>query len=99
MLLHSMRMSEENVNPKKEGILLGRDPETMWGALCQVREAGGRRMPATRRQMRLVRQLDIAPTNYSAVVGSITLRTAATEFAGNPPCVACSRTMASFGAM
>lgn len=49
--------------------------------------------------LRLVRRLDIAPASYSAVVGSITLRTAATEFAGNPPCVACSRTMASFGAM
>ena len=37
--------------------------------------------------------------DYSLVVGSITERTWATEFAGNPPCLACSRTVASSGAM
>lgn len=37
--------------------------------------------------------------NYSAVVGSIIVTTSLTEFAGKPPCFACSRTISSFGAM
>src|SRR5579885_3081492 len=37
--------------------------------------------------------------HHSAVVGSITVFTSATRFAGNPPWRACSRTMLSFGAM
>jgi hypothetical protein len=35
----------------------------------------------------------------SAVVGSMIVFTAETRFAGNPPIRACSRTIASFGAM
>jgi len=38
-------------------------------------------------------------TNYSAVVGSIIVETLLTEFAGKPPCLACSRTISSFGAL
>lgn len=41
----------------------------------------------------------VAYTVFSAVVGSITARTSDTLFAGNPPFFACSRTIASFGAM
>ena len=37
--------------------------------------------------------------NYSAVVGSIMETTSLIEFAGNPPFIACSRTISSFGAM
>ena len=41
-----------------------------------------------------------SPRNfYSAVVGSITAVTSSTEFAGNPPSRACSRTISAFGAM
>lgn len=36
---------------------------------------------------------------YSAVTGSITEETLLTEFAGKPPCFACSRTISSFGAL
>jgi hypothetical protein len=39
------------------------------------------------------------PVRYSAVVGSIMLRTSETRFAGNPPIWACFRTVASSGAM
>ncbi len=39
------------------------------------------------------------PPSYSAVVGSITERTAETQFAGNPPISACLRTACSSGAM
>ena len=39
------------------------------------------------------------PPHPSAVVGSITLLTSDTLFAGKPPCAACSRTIASLGAM
>ena len=39
-----------------------------------------------------------APPGYSAVVGSITVRISETRSAGKPPCFACSRTIASFGA-
>jgi len=37
--------------------------------------------------------------NYSEVVGSIIEVTRFTEFAGKPPCLACSRTISSLGAM
>ena len=36
---------------------------------------------------------------YSEVVGSIIEVTRFTEFAGKPPCFACSRTISSLGAM
>ena len=36
---------------------------------------------------------------YSEVVGSIIFLTSETRLAGNPPCLACSRTIFSFGAM
>lgn len=39
------------------------------------------------------------PRGYSAVVGSIRVRTSDTLLAGKPPWRACSRTMASSGAM
>ena len=41
----------------------------------------------------------VVKANYSAVVGSMIVVTELTEFAGNPPCFACSRTISSFGAM
>ena len=37
--------------------------------------------------------------DYSAVVGSMIDLTSDTLFAGKPPCLACSRTIASFGAL
>ncbi len=37
--------------------------------------------------------------NYSAVTGSIIVATSLTEFAGNPPCLVCSRIISSFGAL
>jgi hypothetical protein len=40
-----------------------------------------------------------SPGCYSAVVGSITVRTSETRFAGNPPIWACFLTVASSGAM
>lgn len=36
---------------------------------------------------------------YSAVVGSMMVETRLTTLAGNPPWAACSRTIASFGAL
>jgi hypothetical protein len=41
----------------------------------------------------------VEATAHSAVVGSMMALTSDTRFAGNPPCLACSRTIASFGAM
>ena len=35
----------------------------------------------------------------SAVVGSMMVLISCTESAGNPPCLACSRTISAFGAM
>lgn len=37
--------------------------------------------------------------NYSAVTGSMMVETLLTELAGNPPCLACSRTISSLGAL
>lgn len=41
----------------------------------------------------------VAGSVYSAVVGSITVITSLTEFAGKPPCFACSLTISSLGAI
>ena len=45
--------------------------------------------------------LSLKPLGYtfSAVVGSITESMRDTRLAGKPPCLACSRTISSFGAM
>ena len=41
----------------------------------------------------------IATYFYSAVVGAIITDTLLIELAGNPPCLACSRTISSLGAL
>src|SRR6185437_10023879 len=43
--------------------------------------------------------LDCCCAPHSAVVGSMMVFTSEIRLAGNPPCCACSRTMASFGAL